>query len=48
MPPAAALQAYALFGEALSLVQLAGFALTLLGVAIVQRIRLLRRSRLAE
>ncbi|MHD0458073.1 DMT family transporter [Serratia marcescens] len=48
VPPAAALQAYALFGEALSLVQLAGFALTLLGVAIVQRIRLLRRSRLAE
>ena len=44
VPPAAALQAYALFGEALSLVQLAGFVLTLLGVAIVQRIRLLRRS----
>lgn len=48
VPPAAALQAYVLFGEALSLLQLAGFVLTLLGVAIVQRIRLLRRSHLAE
>ncbi|CAI1852505.1 carboxylate/amino acid/amine transporter [Serratia quinivorans] len=46
VPPAAALQAYFLFGEALSLVQLTGFMLTLLGVAIVQRIRLLRRSNL--
>lgn len=31
VPPAAALQAYMLFGEALSLLQLAGFVLTLLG-----------------
>lgn len=48
VPPAAALQAYFLFGEALSLVQLAGFCLTLLGVAIVQKIRLLRRSKLMQ
>ncbi|CAI1013778.1 DMT family transporter [Serratia entomophila] len=46
VPPAAALQAYFLFSEALSPMQLGGFVLTLLGVAIVQKISLRRRSRL--
>lgn len=44
VPPAAALQAYLLFAEALTAVQLAGFAVTLVGVAIVQGVRLSRRS----
>jgi drug/metabolite transporter (DMT)-like permease len=37
VPPTAAAQAYVLFGEALSLVQLVGMAATVLGVAIANR-----------
>ncbi|MDM7458705.1 MAG: DMT family transporter [Paracoccus sp. (in: a-proteobacteria)] len=42
VPPATALQAWLLFGEQLSPIQLAGFAITLAGVAIVQGLRLSR------
>ena len=42
VPPATALQAWFLFGERLSTIQLAGFAITLAGVAIVQGLRLRR------
>ena len=42
VPPATALQAGFLFGERLSTVQLAGFAITLASVAIVQGLRLPR------
>ena len=38
VPPATALQAWLLFGETLSAVQLAGFAVALAGVMIVQGI----------
>ncbi|WP_348770714.1 DMT family transporter [Ochrobactrum sp. Marseille-Q0166] len=38
VPPAAALQAWLLFGEALSAIQLVGFAVTLAGVSVVQGI----------
>ncbi|GAC1331752.1 MAG: DMT family transporter [Beijerinckiaceae bacterium] len=37
VPPAAAIQAYLLFGEQLSLLQIAGMALTVLGVALASR-----------
>jgi len=44
VPPATALQAWLLFGETLSGVQLAGFAIALAGVMIVQGLRLSRKS----
>jgi drug/metabolite transporter (DMT)-like permease len=37
VPPVAALMAFALFGETLSAVQLAGMALAALGVAVASR-----------
>ena len=37
VPPVAALMAFALFGETLSLIQLAGMALAALGVAVASR-----------
>jgi drug/metabolite transporter (DMT)-like permease len=37
VPPTAAIQAYFLFGEQLSLVQIAGMALTVIGVALASR-----------
>lgn len=45
VPPATALQAWFLFDETLTAVQLAGFAMTLVGVMIVQRLHLLRLLR---
>lgn len=43
VPPVAALQAYFLFGETLTAWQLAGFVVTLAGVAMVQGVRLSRK-----
>ena len=37
VPPVAALMAFALFGETLSLIQIAGMALAALGVAVASR-----------
>lgn len=45
VPPAAALQAWLLFGQKLTAWQLAGFMVTLAGVALVQGVRLSPKSR---